>query len=695
MSYRREDSAYPAGWLYDRLASHFGSDQVFKDIDSIELGDNFVQVITTAVGSCDVLLAVIGVQWLTITGQDGRRRLDNPADFVRLEIEAALARNVRVIPILVEGAWMPPADELPASLAKLTRRQALELTPSRFDADTRRLLRVLDRTIAEAQEQARQKAERAATQRRRVEELRGLIRERAAAQDWNAVVAASGELTALDPAAADPDGLASAAREQITRRQQAETAPIEAEQPENDQLTELGELPREVASAEGLTPAGQAGAGSVVGSGPSPGEADHRAASKSGHDQRPLVADVPGPGPGEQPTPATGLRLAGHAISRRLVVIAAVAGIAVIGLVTAIIITTSTNGTNGANRANGANGTPVQTQGSVSGQPSSREWAYTTGDKVGNAFGLSAPAVADGTVYVGSDDGNVYALDAATGHVRWTYSTLTYVEAKPVVVGGTVYIGGADNSVYALDAATGHVRWTYTTGDQVYSSPAVAGGTVYIGSDDHKVYALDAATGHVRWTYTTGDQVDSSPAVAGGTVYIGSNDHKVYALDAATGHVRWTYTTGGEVDSSPAVAGGTVYIGSWDYNVYALDAATGHVRWTYTTGGIIESSPAVAGGTVYVGSEDDELYALDTATGHVRWTYTTGGIIDSSPAVAGGTVYIGSDDGNVYALDTATGHVRWTYTTGGEVDSSPAVAGGTVYIGSNDHKVYALKAAGS
>ena len=660
MSYRREDSAYPAGWLYDRLASHFGSDQVFKDIDSIELGDDFVEVITTAVGSCDVLLAVIGVQWLTITGQDGRRRLDNPADFVRLEIEAALARNVRVIPILVEGAWMPPADELPASLAKLTRRQALELSPSRFDADTRRLLRVLDRTIAEAQEQARQKAERAATQRRRVEELQGLIRERAAAQDWNAVVAASGELTALDPAAADPDGLASAAREQITRRQQAETGPIEAEQPEDDQLTELGELPREITSAQGLTAAGQAGAG-----------------------------------PGEQPTPATGLRLAGHAISRRLVVIAAVAGIAVIGLVTAIIITTSTNGTNGANRANGANGTPVQTQGSVSGQPSSREWAYTTGDKVGNAFGLSAPAVADGTVYVGSDDGNVYALDAATGHVRWTYSTLTYVEAKPVVVGGTVYIGGADNSVYALDAATGHVRWTYTTGDQVYSSPAVAGGTVYIGSNDHKVYALDAATGHVRWTYTTGDQVDSSPAVAGGTVYIGSDDHKVYALDAATGHVRWTYTTGGEVDSSPAVAGGTVYIGSWDYNVYALDAATGHVRWTYTTGGIIDSSPAVAGGTVYVGSEDDELYALDTATGHLRWTYTTGGVVDSSPAVAGGTVYIGSDDGNVYALDAATGHVRWTYTTGGEVDSSPAVAGGTVYIGSNDHKVYALKAAGS
>ena len=149
MNYRREETAYPAGWLFDRLASHFGKDQVFKDIDSIEPGDDFIEVITTAVGSCDVLLAVIGGRWLTITGPDGRRRLDDPGDFVRLEIEAALARDVRVIPILVDEAQMPRADELPASLAKLARRQALELSPARFDFDTSRLLKVLDRTLAE------------------------------------------------------------------------------------------------------------------------------------------------------------------------------------------------------------------------------------------------------------------------------------------------------------------------------------------------------------------------------------------------------------------------------------------------------------------------------------------------------------------------------------------------------------------
>jgi hypothetical protein len=149
ISYRREETSYPAAWLYDRLAERFGGGQVFKDVDSIQLGDDFVEVIQRAVGSCDVLLALIGDQWLTITDQHGRRRLDNPDDFVRLEIEAALTRNVRVIPILVEGAPMPPPEELPESLTRLVRRQALELSPERFEFDTNRLHKVLETTLDE------------------------------------------------------------------------------------------------------------------------------------------------------------------------------------------------------------------------------------------------------------------------------------------------------------------------------------------------------------------------------------------------------------------------------------------------------------------------------------------------------------------------------------------------------------------
>jgi hypothetical protein len=150
LNYRREDTGWAAGRLFDRLSHRFGKDQVFKDIDSIHLGDDFVDAITSAVGSCDVLLALIGDRWLLITDGDGQRRLDDDNDFVRLEIEAALTRNVRVIPILVEGARMPRAADLPASMAKLVRRQALKLNPDQeFESGVARLLNALDRALEE------------------------------------------------------------------------------------------------------------------------------------------------------------------------------------------------------------------------------------------------------------------------------------------------------------------------------------------------------------------------------------------------------------------------------------------------------------------------------------------------------------------------------------------------------------------
>jgi hypothetical protein len=124
ISYRRNEAAGHAGRLSDRLSAHFGRAQIFQDIDSIQPGDDFAEAIADAVASCQVLLALIGDRWLKIKDREGRR-LDNPKDFVRLEIEAALSRNIRVIPILIDGATMPRDSQLPASLAGLAGRQAL------------------------------------------------------------------------------------------------------------------------------------------------------------------------------------------------------------------------------------------------------------------------------------------------------------------------------------------------------------------------------------------------------------------------------------------------------------------------------------------------------------------------------------------------------------------------------------------
>jgi tetratricopeptide (TPR) repeat protein len=147
ISYRRQETAWPAGRLYDVLVEHFAAEQVFKDVDNIEPGEDFVERIAAAVGSCDVLLVLIGPQWLTITDENGQHRLDNPEDYVRLEIEAALKRKIRVIPILVDDALMPRANQLPASLAALVRRNAVEINPLTFD--TKRLMATVHKTLAE------------------------------------------------------------------------------------------------------------------------------------------------------------------------------------------------------------------------------------------------------------------------------------------------------------------------------------------------------------------------------------------------------------------------------------------------------------------------------------------------------------------------------------------------------------------
>jgi TIR domain len=125
ISYRRQESGGVAGRLYDRLVGRFGGGQVFMDVDTIAPGVKFTDVITEALSSCAVLLAVIGPRWLTATDEDGRRRLDDRDDIVRWEIQTALERDgIVVIPVLVEGAVMPRPHQLPQSLAGLALRNA-------------------------------------------------------------------------------------------------------------------------------------------------------------------------------------------------------------------------------------------------------------------------------------------------------------------------------------------------------------------------------------------------------------------------------------------------------------------------------------------------------------------------------------------------------------------------------------------
>ena len=147
ISYRREETAGQAGRLYDRLSDRFGTDRVFMDVDSIAFGIDFTQAVIEAVSGCDVLLALIGREWSAVADDRGRRRIDDPDDFVRVEIEAALQRDIRVVPVLVEGAVLPHADDLPPGLRPLVRRQALVLSHAGFGGEVSRLIAAIDQVL--------------------------------------------------------------------------------------------------------------------------------------------------------------------------------------------------------------------------------------------------------------------------------------------------------------------------------------------------------------------------------------------------------------------------------------------------------------------------------------------------------------------------------------------------------------------
>ncbi len=349
-----------------------------------------------------------------------------------------------------------------------------------------------------------------------------------------------------------------------------------------------------------------------------------------------------------------------------------------------------------------------------------QRWKFATRGPV-----TSSPAVANGLVYVASVDGNFYAIDAATGAERWVFATkgerrftapgihgaiprtermpdpFDVFLSSPVIADGVVVFGSGDQHVYALDATSGTLRWSFATGDVVHASPAVANGVVYIGSWDRNLYALDAATGRERWRYTTGNDtviynqvgIASSAAVSGGMVFVGGRDGHVHAVDAATGALRWKHDNRmGWTIGSPAVRDGVVYFATSDGTRFkALDAATGTLRFDVENQAISFSSVALAGDVAFYGTSDGWLQAVDVRTGTLRTRFQTDGSRENGARFVGpnGRFTTGGVSPD-RTLDGMMMRLNVMFTVG-SILSSPVIVDGVLYVGSTDGQLYALR----
>ena len=322
------------------------------------------------------------------------------------------------------------------------------------------------------------------------------------------------------------------------------------------------------------------------------------------------------------------------------------------------------------------------------------------------AFGPDAAVVGGGAVAVGTRNGKLVVLDAATGKRLGALSFGSSIDAGIVLSpdGQTAYVPVARgrDAVVAQTLRSGDRRWRWrsdSTEQTADAGLALVGNTVVAPLHDGTVVGLDAQAGTERWRIagTPGVQYHAAPvALAAAIVGVADDRGEVRALDASTGRVLWTAQAGAPVYAAPVLAEGRLLVATTRGTLAALDASTGRALWAATldpTGAARVSSAGSSGSLVVAGLTDGRVVALDASTGTEAWTWTGTGAVVGAPFVSGGVVYVGTMDKRLVALDVATGAETWSTETRGRIKSAFAVAGGRLVVLTEPRHVAAFETA--
>jgi len=306
-------------------------------------------------------------------------------------------------------------------------------------------------------------------------------------------------------------------------------------------------------------------------------------------------------------------------------------------------------------------------------------------------------------VYVGCEDGKLYAFNASTGAVKWNYTTGGAIQSSPTIANNIVYVGSYDKYLYAIDAITGILKWKYLTAYPIATqSPVVSNGVVFItcgvAYPSGAIYAIDAITGSLKWSLSnnqTSFPVPYSPTIADGKVFVGFFAGGVSAYDELSGNFLWANPALDITKTNPAISNGKLYTGS-STGIYCLDPNTGNQIWR-ASGFANLSSPTIDNGKVYVGFGNSFFEALDAISGIQIWQSTVhlnNPTVQtfSSAVVLNGIVYTGNYNGTLYALNSSNGSFIWNYVTNTTGFPNPTAANGIVYFGTGDKNFYAAEA---
>jgi len=317
------------------------------------------------------------------------------------------------------------------------------------------------------------------------------------------------------------------------------------------------------------------------------------------------------------------------------------------------------------------------------------EWKIKTNGKI-----IGSASYSDGTIYLGSNSGTLYALNAQNGTVKWKFNATGKWISRPLIQGNMLYQLNGNGVFYAINKDDGAVKWTFKTGgehpmkrmsgnksyddlwDYYLSGASYDNNTIYFGSSDGNIYALDSNQGILKWKFKTEGEIHATPVIKDSVVFAGSMDGNIYALKSTNGSLLWKFNTigaryfpKGAIQRSPIFHQGTLLFGSRDFNLYAIDIKTGHGLWNYKDpGGWIIATPSVYNGHVYVGTSDSHrFYSFSAKNGTLNWETSLNMRVYGSAVFDHSRVYFGCFNGFLYGLNVQDGTIEWKFQTDGSI----------------------------
>lgn len=342
--------------------------------------------------------------------------------------------------------------------------------------------------------------------------------------------------------------------------------------------------------------------------------------------------------------------------------------------------------------------------------PAKPAWRYQTEGAI-----RSSAAIVNGTAYIGSYDGWLYALDVVLGRRLWRFPAEAPITGAPAWADSRIYLGTEAGDVFCIaeprkdGPPAGQLVWRYRTSGAVVASPLVTdSGLVIVSSCDGYIYALDRTGGRLVWKISTGGPVlaapskmsrkipagvsnSGAPTVRSGGVVVGSSDGKLYAIEEVKGQVIWTFTSDGPITAAAAAVDSRLFVANRSGSIYGLDGSSGKQVWNTKITGSIAHAPAIDGLNAYIVTAEGGVHAVDAQGGRVLWQTDLNTTVAASPTLVNGNLmYVASRDGRLWTLDRSTGKVVGIHREHEALMTCAAIADGHLLVGGDRGTVFAF-----